>query len=181
MVPVGTAAKAWRSPAISLYWSCRPTARNSIRSSGFGTICAATGSPTRYFPAWRTSWMPARWPGTGSPLTTAWSARFARSPGLQLRPLHKEWLLSNRGLRYKIHPYPTTSGDSYKRPRRARSCAAQPLTWKLHWHVSGRDEVALMAGNPRMRRSASSDDRQGEGVHGLRAVIDIIGGQRRGD
>src|SRR3954452_24290979 len=116
MVPVGTGAKAWRSPAISLYWSCRPTARNSIRSSGFGTICAATGSPTRYFPAWRTSWMPARWPGTGSPLTTAWSARFARSPGLQLRPLHKEWLLSNRGLRYKIHPYPTTSGDSYYTP-----------------------------------------------------------------
>ena len=47
------------------------TARSSIRSSGFGTICAAIGSPTRYFPAWRTSWMPARRPGTGSPPTTA--------------------------------------------------------------------------------------------------------------
>src|SRR5258708_6900449 len=32
-----------------------PTARSSIRSSGFGTICAATGSPTRYFVAQRTS------------------------------------------------------------------------------------------------------------------------------
>src|SRR5712671_2747944 len=33
---------------------CRRTARSSIRSSGFGTICAVTGSPTRCFPAWRT-------------------------------------------------------------------------------------------------------------------------------
>jgi hypothetical protein len=32
-----------------------PTARSSIRSSGFGTIYAATGSPTRYFVAQRTS------------------------------------------------------------------------------------------------------------------------------
>jgi hypothetical protein len=40
-------------------------------SSGFGTICAATGSPTRNFVAWRTSWTPARWLGTGSPPITA--------------------------------------------------------------------------------------------------------------
>src|SRR5271155_2911249 len=87
MVPVGTAAKASWCPAISRCWSCRRTARSSIRSSGFGTICAVTGSPTRCFPAWRTSWRPARWPGTGLPTTTAWSARSARSPGLRLRPL----------------------------------------------------------------------------------------------
>jgi hypothetical protein len=61
---------AW-CPAISLCWSCRRTARNSIRSSGFGIICAAIGSPTRCLSAWQTSWMPARWPGTGSPPTTA--------------------------------------------------------------------------------------------------------------
>ena len=36
-----------------------------------GTICAATGSPIRCLSAWQTSWMPARWPGTGSPPTTA--------------------------------------------------------------------------------------------------------------
>jgi hypothetical protein len=35
----------------------------------FGTICAAIGSLTRYFVAWRTLWMPARWRGTGSPPT----------------------------------------------------------------------------------------------------------------
>src|SRR5271167_623019 len=86
MVPVGTAAKGSWCPAISRCWSCRRTARSSIRSSGFGTICAVTGSPTRCFPAWRTSWRPARWPGTGSPTTTAWSARSARSPRLRLRP-----------------------------------------------------------------------------------------------
>jgi hypothetical protein len=68
------------------YAGAGSTARSSIRSSGFGTICAAIGSPTRCFSAWRTSWMPARRPGTGSPPTTAWSARSARSPGLRLRP-----------------------------------------------------------------------------------------------
>ena len=47
------------------------TARSSTRSNGFGTICAAIGSPTRCSPAWPTSWMPARRPGTGSPPTTA--------------------------------------------------------------------------------------------------------------
>src|SRR5438445_460429 len=52
---------------LSRCWSCRRTARSSIRSSGFGTICAAIGSPIRYFPAWRRSWMHARWPGTGLP------------------------------------------------------------------------------------------------------------------
>src|SRR5271155_1015754 len=87
MVPVGTAAKASWCPAISRCWSCRRTARSSIRSSGFGTICAVTGSPTRCFPAWRTSSRPARWPGTGLPTTPAWSARSARSPGLRLHPL----------------------------------------------------------------------------------------------
>src|SRR5271155_1672654 len=87
MVPVGTAAKASWCPAISRCWRCRRTARSSIRSSGFGTICAVTGSPTRCFPAWRTSSRPARWPGTGLPTTTAWSARSARSPGLRLHPL----------------------------------------------------------------------------------------------
>src|SRR5271168_731626 len=87
MVPVGTAAKASWCPAISRCWSCRRTARSSIRSSGFGTICAVTGSPTRCFPAWRTSSRPARWPGTGLPTTSAWSARSARSPGLRLHPL----------------------------------------------------------------------------------------------
>src|SRR5271167_2244640 len=87
MVPVGTAAKDSWCPAISRCWRCRRTARSSIRPSGFGTICAVTGSPTRCFPAWRTSWRPARWPGTGLPTTTAWSARSARSPGLRLRPL----------------------------------------------------------------------------------------------
>src|SRR5712671_4129673 len=89
MVPVGTAAKDWWCPAISLCWSYRRTARSSIRSSGFGTICAVTGSPTRCFPAWRTSWMPARWPGTDLPTTTAWSARSAQSLGLRLRPLRR--------------------------------------------------------------------------------------------
>ena len=34
---------------------------------GFGTICAAIGLPTRCLSAWRTSWMPARRRGTGSP------------------------------------------------------------------------------------------------------------------
>src|SRR3984893_7582351 len=97
MVPVGTTAMDWWYPAISLCWRCRPTARNSIQWSGFGTICAATGSPTRYFVAWPTSWTPARWRGTGSPPTPAWSARSARSPGLRLRPLHSLCLLSNRG------------------------------------------------------------------------------------
>ncbi len=62
----------WWCRAISLCWSCRPIARSSIRSSGFGTICAAIGSPTRCFPAWRTSWMPAR---------SAWN-RFANNHGL---------------------------------------------------------------------------------------------------
>ena len=37
----------------------------------FGTICATIGSPIRCLSAWPTSWMPARWPGTGSPPTTA--------------------------------------------------------------------------------------------------------------
>src|SRR6266403_1492084 len=46
MVPVGTTAMDWWCPAISLCWSCRLTARSSIQWSGFGTICAATGSPT---------------------------------------------------------------------------------------------------------------------------------------
>ena len=68
--PAGTGAKAWSSPAISRCWRCRPTVRSSIRSSGFSTICAATGSPTRCFAAWRTSWTPARRRGTGSPPTT---------------------------------------------------------------------------------------------------------------
>src|SRR6202040_4042192 len=75
--------------AISLCWSCRLTARSSTRSSGFGTICAAIGSPTRCLPAWRTSWTPARWRGTGSPPTTAWSARSAPSPGLQICLLYR--------------------------------------------------------------------------------------------
>src|ERR1700738_2852612 len=88
MVPVGTTAMDWWCPAISLCWRCRLTARSSIQWSGFGTICAATGSPTRYFVAWRTSWTPARWRGTGSPPTPAWSARSARPPGLRLRPLY---------------------------------------------------------------------------------------------
>jgi hypothetical protein len=35
---------------------------------------AATGSPTRHFGASPTSWTPARWRGTGSPPTPAWSA-----------------------------------------------------------------------------------------------------------
>ena len=47
-----------------------PYSPSSIQWSGFGTICAATGSPTRYFPAWRTSSMPARRRGTGSPPIT---------------------------------------------------------------------------------------------------------------
>src|ERR1700722_2569517 len=97
MVPVGTTAMHWWCPAISLCWRCRPTARSSIQSGGFGTICAATGSPTRYFGASPTSWTPARWRGTGSPPTPAWSARSARSPGLRLRPLHSVCLLSNPG------------------------------------------------------------------------------------
>src|SRR5437764_8109814 len=109
MVPVGTAAgDSWR-PTISLCWSCRRTARSSIRSSGFGTICAVTGSPTRCFPAWRTSWMPARWPGTDLPTTTAWSARSAQSLGPRLRPLYSCCLLSSRGLRLKhthVRKYP---------------------------------------------------------------------------
>src|SRR5712671_5239384 len=103
MVPVGTGAKASWSPAISLCWRCRLTARSSIRSSGFGTICAATGSPTRYFVAWRTSWTPARWRGTGSPPTTAWSAHSARSPGLRLRPLY-----SGARVVPAIEPWPET-------------------------------------------------------------------------
>src|SRR6267378_4201316 len=116
MGPAGTAAKAWGCPAISPCWSCRLTARSSIRSSGFGTICAATGSPTRYFVAWRTSWTPARWRGTGSPPTTAWSAHSARSPGLRLRPLYsgarvvpaiEPWP------RQKTHSCPEISGDPY--------------------------------------------------------------------
>ena len=40
-------------------------------SSGFGTICAVTGSPTRYFATWDSSWTPARPPGSGSWPTTA--------------------------------------------------------------------------------------------------------------
>src|SRR5262249_12152449 len=70
----------------------------------FGTICAAIGWPTRCFPAWRPSWMPARWPGTGLPATTVWSARSARSPGRPLRPLSRSGLLSNRDPRQKAHP-----------------------------------------------------------------------------
>ena len=85
------------------------TARSSTRSSGFGIICAAIGSPTRCFPAWRTSWMPARWPGTDLPTTTAWSARYAQSLGPRLRPLYSCCLLSSRGLRLKhthVRKYP---------------------------------------------------------------------------
>jgi hypothetical protein len=33
-------AHSW-CPAISRYWRCRRTARSSIRSSGFGTICVS--------------------------------------------------------------------------------------------------------------------------------------------
>jgi hypothetical protein len=55
-------------PPASAGASC--IARSSIQSSGFGTICAATGSPTRYFTACPISWMPARPLGTGSPPTT---------------------------------------------------------------------------------------------------------------
>src|SRR3954468_17795310 len=109
MGPVGTAAgDSWR-PTISLCWSCRRTARSSIRSSGSGTIFAVTGSPTRCFPAWPTSWMPARWPGTDLQTTTAWSARSAQSLGPRLRPLYSCCLLSSRGLRLKhtnVRKYP---------------------------------------------------------------------------
>jgi hypothetical protein len=51
IVPAGTVAKGSWCLAISLCWSCRLTARSSIRSSGFGTICAVIGSPTRCLPA----------------------------------------------------------------------------------------------------------------------------------
>src|SRR6202040_1457375 len=87
------------------------TARSSIQWSGFGTICAATGSPTRCFVAWPTSWTPARRRGTGSPPTPAWSARSARSPGLRLRPLYSWRLLC--GLRSKTHSCPEICGDPY--------------------------------------------------------------------
>ena len=73
----------------------------SLSAGGRSTACAATGSPTRYFGAWRTSWTPARRRGTGLPPTPAWSARSARSPGLRLRPLHSLRLLSSRGLRIR--------------------------------------------------------------------------------
>src|SRR3984893_6057462 len=43
---------------------------------------------------------PARWRGTGSPPTTAWSARSARSPGLQLRPLYRWHQLCGRDRTY---------------------------------------------------------------------------------
>src|SRR5712672_510470 len=103
MVPAGTGAEvSWR-PAISLCWRCRPTARSSIQWSGFGTICAATGSTTRCFVAWPTSWTPARWRGTGSPPTPAWSAHSARSPGLRLRPLY-----SGARVVPAIEPWPET-------------------------------------------------------------------------
>jgi hypothetical protein len=42
-------------------------ARSSTRSSASGTICAATGSPTRYSVVWPTSWTPARRLGTALP------------------------------------------------------------------------------------------------------------------
>jgi hypothetical protein len=58
-------------PGNITYCSCRPTAQSSIRSTGFGTICAVTGSPTRYFATWDTSWTLAKPPGSGSPPTTA--------------------------------------------------------------------------------------------------------------
>src|SRR6266403_1378194 len=91
---------AHQAPAaahVAQYCWVQPTgtARSSIRSSGFGTICAVTGSPTRCFPAWRTSWMPARWRGTDLPTTTAWSARSAQSLGPRLRPLYSCCLLSS--------------------------------------------------------------------------------------
>src|SRR5262249_53566441 len=56
---------------ISGAWSCRLTARSSVRWSGFGITCAVIGWPTRCLSAWPTSWMPVRWPGTASPPTTA--------------------------------------------------------------------------------------------------------------
>src|ERR1700736_1980490 len=125
MVPVGTTAMDWWCPAISLCWRCRPTARSSIQWSGFGTICAATGSPTRCFEASPTSWTPARWRGTGSPPTPAWSARSARSPGLRLRPLYSWRLLC--GLRSKTHSCPEISGDPYYFRAKAYQRAADRL------------------------------------------------------
>src|SRR3984893_15248335 len=134
MVPVGTTAMDWWCPAISLCWRCRPTARSSIQSSGFGTICAATGSPTRYFGASPTSWTPARWRGTGSPPTPAWSARSARSPGLRLRPIHSLCLLSNRGPDKKTHSRPEISGDPYKTPSGlVRGFGGPQVYFALEW------------------------------------------------
>jgi len=59
-----------------------------ISRAGFGTICAVTGSPNRYFPAWRTSWMPGEMAGL-EPIATTRPVRFALEPslGLRLRPL----------------------------------------------------------------------------------------------
>src|SRR3954447_5716724 len=130
MVPVGTAAgDSWR-PTISLCWSCRRTARSSIRSSGSGTIFAVTGSPTRCFSAWRTSWMPAMWPGPDWQPTTAWSSRSAQSLGPRLRPLYSCCLLSSRGLRLKhthVRKYP-------------ESRISRGSTWRSHT-----DRVELLA------------------------------------
>ena len=71
-LPAGTASLYHlHRDSDEVAWGPGARGRSSTWSSGFGTICVAIGSPTRCLPAWRTSWMPARRPGTGSPPTTA--------------------------------------------------------------------------------------------------------------
>src|SRR6202023_2504015 len=159
MVPVGTTAMDWWCPAISLCWRCRPTARSSIQWSGFGTICAATGSPTRCFEASPTSWTPARWRGTGSPPTPAWSARSARSPGLRLRPLYSWRLLC--GLRSKTHSCPEISGDPYKAvcgPHRAVPAGTPEPVYEMSRMVLGEADGHVIVIKVAMDESGVDDN-----------------------
>src|SRR5947207_14225239 len=83
------AQEPWTSAQQYHYVSAAALQPGAQSSGADLALSAHTGSPTRYFVAWRTSWTPARWRGTGSPPTTAWSARSARSPGFRLRPLYR--------------------------------------------------------------------------------------------
>src|SRR3984893_11493017 len=83
---------------------------------------------------------PARWRGTGSPPTTAWSARSARSPGLQLRPLYRWHQLCGRDRTYtRVQKSPEIRiSGGVKRSRRASLAGASDRR-----ELAGAAEISL--------------------------------------
>src|SRR3954463_4896802 len=82
-VPAGTTRARCPSPVISRSCHCRPTAQNSIRSSGSGFTCASASSRFGFSPIPRRSSRLLAAPGTPSPPTQLVSAPFALILGLR--------------------------------------------------------------------------------------------------